>query len=363
MSSGISEEITRILEEKKNNAEKNALESLKKAEKAIPELKWINDTVRNAGVLKGYMMLRRDVPQSVRDGIASVSPELLKRKNEAELDADIAKLGARKQRLLARNGLSESSFLPAYECKICGDTGFVKDANGLRSRCQCYRSLLSEALTSRAGLPVKCASFDAFDDSLYPEEPDKEKYGVSSSPREHMKNVFRDCVDYAENFGPESENMLFIGAAGLGKTFLASCIAEKLLSECVPVVYVTVSSLFRAFSPFSSGDGDEADMYRELRKAVTEAELLIIDDLGTEKRTGTKYESLLEILNLRSSRDMTGTCKTIITTNLLPSEMEEYYGERVSSRIIGTFYLLRFCGDDVRLKLRIRKNIQAKSEL
>ena len=86
---------------------------------------------------------------------------------------------------------------------------------------------------------------------------------------------------------------------------------------------------------------------------ILNVELLIIDDLGTEKQIATRYEEMLEILNTREMHGRKRPCKTIITTNMTPQNLFDTYGERVASRILGTFDVLRFCGDDIRLKRKM----------
>ena len=43
---------------------------------------------------------------------------------------------------------------------------------------------------------------------------------------------------------------------------------------------------------------------------------------------------------------------TILSTNLLPAELENRYSQAIASRILGAFTQLRFIGSDIR---RIRK--------
>lgn len=77
-----------------------------------------------------------------------------------------------------------------------------------------------------------------------------------------------------------------------------------------------------------------------------EADLLIIDDLGTEvSNTFTNAE----IFNIVNSRILAGK-KTIISTNLTPKEISEIYTDRVFSRISDKFTPLKFYGQDLRFE-------------
>ncbi len=81
---------------------------------------------------------------------------------------------------------------------------------------------------------------------------------------------------------------------------------------------------------------------------ILEADLLIIDDLGTETMSNTKFTELFNVINTR----LLNNKKIIISTNLTLNELYNLYDERVMSRIIGNFNIYRFVGEDIRLKKR-----------
>ena len=84
---------------------------------------------------------------------------------------------------------------------------------------------------------------------------------------------------------------------------------------------------------------------------IFSVDLLIIDDLGTEPQSNSKYSELLNILNRRKSSNL----KTIASTNISLSEILEMYSERVFSRINEDFDILRFFGHDIRIIKRKRE--------
>ena len=77
-----------------------------------------------------------------------------------------------------------------------------------------------------------------------------------------------------------------------------------------------------------------------------EADLLIIDDLGTEL---TNSFTISELFNIINSRIISGK-KMIISTNLNVSELRDMYSDRIVSRIIGNFEVDLFFGKDLRFK-------------
>ena len=86
---------------------------------------------------------------------------------------------------------------------------------------------------------------------------------------------------------------------------------------------------------------------------LCECDLLILDDLGTE--FSTKF-SVAEIYNILNTR-MMSSLPTIISTNLTLARIQEQYGSRLVSRVIGGLDRVELIGTDVRqLKRRERKN-------
>ena len=82
--------------------------------------------------------------------------------------------------------------------------------------------------------------------------------GEKSSPRQQMRRVLGVCRDWAYSFGPDSPNLLFTGAPGLGQTFLSAAIARVVAEKGAGVAYDTVTPLLAAFERERfSRDNDE----------------------------------------------------------------------------------------------------------
>ena len=98
------------------------------------------------------------------------------------------------------------------------------------------------------------------------------------------------------------------------------------------------------FSKYS----ESADVYTA--KRLTDCDLLILDDLGTEFITDFSVSELFRIINTRL---LTGK-KTVISTNLSLSDVKKIYSERTFSRIVGNFVLLKFSGKDIRFLKKMK---------
>lgn len=66
------------------------------------------------------------------------------------------------------------------------------------------------------------------------------------SPRVVMTAALNACRRYAEKFSLQSGNLLLNGKPGLGKTFLAACIARTAAERGFSVVYETAVHFFEA---------------------------------------------------------------------------------------------------------------------
>lgn len=141
---------------------------------------------------------------------------------------------------------------------------------------------------------------------------------------------FKECKD-------EGLGLLIYGQPGNGKTYLSSCIANELLKRFVPVICVSINGLLGRIQETYNRWGKEAES--DVIKGLCNADLLIIDDLGTEKRSEKSDWSGSMIYNIVDSR-YRSNLPLIITTNLNinPKEtngvLTEMYGKRTEDRIL-----------------------------
>ena len=80
-------------------------------------------------------------------------------------------------------------------------------------------------------------------------------------------------------------------------------------------------------------------------------ELLVIDDLGTERVNQFTLPELFSLINERDNRKRA----TIITTNLSLEQLQNIYSERIFSRITSNFRLLKLSGPDIRKTKKIAR--------
>ena len=75
-----------------------------------------------------------------------------------------------------------------------------------------------------------------------------------------------------------------------------------------------------------------------------DCDLLVLDDLGTEFANQFTTAALFNVLNTRLVEDR----PTIISTNLELPEIKSRYNQRMASRLIYGYKVLRFVGKDIR---------------
>ena len=243
---------------------------------------------------------------------------------------------ARRAELLTDAGWPVDWLDGAWQCKRCRDTGLVEGR-----LCDCLRALYDKerARSLSALLKLGIESFETFDLTYYSAEPDPET-GVSD--RAQMEKIFSVCRNYARTFGPNSQNLLFRGKTGLGKTYLSACIARVVSDSGHSVVYETTVDALAAYEAQKFRPSDEADARVD---RLTGCELLILDDLGTEMVTEFSKSALYTLINAR----LLNRRKTIISTNLSEEETAAAYTPQICSRLEGEYQILPFVGTDIRL--------------
>lgn len=233
-------------------------------------------------------------------------------------------------RILREGGYPEDYSDVRYECERCGDTGFVET-----KMCDCMRRALVMAGYESSGLGalIGSQSFENFSLDYY-KKFDGNYDSVAWSVQKLRE--FSDCFD-ADSY----RNFLLIGGTGLGKTHLSTAVAKNVINRGYDVLYVTATGMLSDFEKKRFGNGEEP---KHRLERYTEAELLIIDDLGTETVNQFTLSCIYDVINERINRHHS----TIINTNLSKKDLETRYNERITSRLFGEYVPMVFKGRDIR---------------
>ncbi|MDE5823234.1 MAG: ATP-binding protein [Lachnospiraceae bacterium] len=207
--------------------------------------------------------------------------------------------------------------------------------------CQCEREVYEKEESERIrreflnDIAVK-RSAGLHDRALYECTFDKDM-GYNSQQSEKARG-------YALHFPKMLEKgigLLLWGDIGTGKTFLAGCIANALLNQCIPVMMTTFGRILNTLT----------GMFQEDRNSYIDSlnqySLLIIDDLGMERSTEFALEQVFNVIDTRyrSKKPL------IVTTNLTLDELKnpcDLARSRIYDRILEVCVPLKISSQNIR---------------
>lgn len=326
------QELKQLLKEyaqKRELAERNCEKKIDKLYLDNPKLSNIIDSIN-----KSSINLSKSILSGNKEQIHYIQKQLDDLKNE-------------KLTILKNLNISNSFFEPEYECKKCNDTGYLVDNNSIM--CSCLKQKLINLQYNKSNIyDVEKDSFDTFDDNILSDKPDEKKYNSTVSPRDNIQNIKKIAINFIKNFNnPNEKNLLFTGNTGLGKTFLSNCIANEILKQGETVLYQTAPIMLDEIIDYRFGKKDSF-----IYDNILNADLLIIDDLGTENLNSLKFTELFNVINTRLLNQNNHITKTIISTNLSLNNLFQNYDERIFSRLVGYYNICRFYGEDIRINKR-----------
>lgn len=311
------QEAMRTVALRRQTARANAEDARAEAEAAIPALRHVEEEVRVRGV---------------RCALAGASGG-----DRTAAAAALAKSKQELAALLASSGRPADALEPHFTCKKCQDTGSFEGHT-----CECVHKLMQklrrEEIEKLSSLSV--SSFDTMELRYYPNTMD-EKLG--EPVRTYMGELLEELRTYAEEFDRSSESLMLFGNAGLGKTHAALAIAGIVLAKDMDVIYVSSPDFFAKLEALHFGS-DPSGEEETLLQTAAGADLLILDDLGTEFNSGFFLSTLYSLLNNRLGAHL----PTIVTTNITDGALlEKLYTEKISSRL-SSFVPCLFVGKDIR---------------
>ncbi len=260
---------------------------------------------------------------------------------------DIKNIMQQKLFLLTENNYPSNYLDDIYSCTDCKDTGVLDDGH---TWCHCYREKITKQLLKNSNMEdvLKRENFKTFTLDLFSTTV-QEDYNISV--RDHMRNMLDMAKVYTADFGMQKNNVILSGSTGTGKTFLTHCIAENLINRGFMVVYFTAIEMLE-FIKSANFNSDANSM--QMIRLIKSADLLILDDLGTEYASDYNNTELFSIINYRMIREDKAT---IISTNLSMNEIRSRYSERLSSRIVGNCDNWVLFGNDLRMVIKFGDKI------
>lgn len=148
-----------------------------------------------------------------------------------------------------------------------------------------------------------------------------------------------DLMQVGNTLPPYRNGLILTGGYGTGKTHLAAAIANNLVEKGVMVLFDTYAGHLDRLK--KEMDSSELRGYLDKMKSMP---MLVIDDLGKEKKTEWSQQILFSVLNHRYEHYL----PTVITSNMSPKEIPEYVEGAVASRLMETFEIVQMHSSDYR---------------
>lgn len=159
------------------------------------------------------------------------------------------------------------------------------------------------------------------------------------------EKLFEIAKYYINNFKKmkrENKGILLHGESGNGKSYFSACISNSLLEQCTPVICVGAIALTERINEAKKTFG-EGGIFTVLN-SLDNADLLIIDDLGTEEDNKWTRAMVYQIIEKRNSTNL----PVIITTNIPIDELKSRYDYRTYSRLMEMCSFIQNTGPDIR---------------
>ena len=246
----------------------------------------------------------------------------------------------------------------AAVCPICGGTGWkIIERAGLSGAepCKCAEEARAEALQENSGIPPNYvrATLDNFQ---IPQDNPVARTGLGT--------VLMQVRSFVREFpNPDRPGLLLAGDTGTGKTHLAVAALKAIIDKGHGGIFFDYQNLLdriRSSYDKSSGSAD-----KETFRSALDAEVLLLDDLGSHRVTDWVEDTVTSIVTYRCNHRK----PLIATTNLSPDDtgsvayttpggsdvhrksLREAIGERARSRLFEMCRVVRMPAvEDYRVK-------------
>lgn len=216
-----------------------------------------------------------------------------------------------------------SSIAPAT-CSHCSGSGWIplSDDNLRVEPCGCQGDLRRRQRITASRIPRR----------YFPHCRLEHFYDRGSGALVQARSRVREFVDVWMPGIDHGRGLLFSGPCGSGKTHLAVAAILELIDAAKPgkLLFSNFQELIQEIQ--ASFDSDDVPSKSEILRPLLEADLLVLDELGSQKPSMFVQDMLYYIINSRYNEERS----TIFTTNLTDETnpaLTANIGERLRSRL------------------------------
>lgn len=164
----------------------------------------------------------------------------------------------------------------------------------------------------------------------------------SDKSNPQLEDVMQNYVQNFTTFKKSGKGLLLWGDVGTGKTYMAASVANALIDEGYKVLMTNFATLTNKIQGMWEGK-------QEYINSLNHYALLILDDLGTERKSEYMQEMVYNIIDSRYRSGL----PMIITTNLSIEEIKkpkEIGNTRIYDRILERCHPINVSGSSKRRK-------------
>lgn len=175
--------------------------------------------------------------------------------------------------------------------------------------------------------------------------------------RDGTSSIYDTAKGFIENIDNNllsGKGIIFLGGCGVGKSHLSAAIANAALSSGHTVVYEVVPTLL---SSIRKTYGDDSLKEWEILESLELCDLLVLDDIGSEKSTEWTESILYSIVNKRYEMNKS----IILSTNCTLEALKTKVGVRTIDRILEMCKVVKSTANSYRKEMAF-KNLKGENK-
>lgn len=227
------------------------------------------------------------------------------------------------------------------QCPLCNGNLFIlyEDEKGysMSKECECRKTRIAENRLKFANIPesYKGMRLNNFKWDIYKSQESRQLISISI-------DIIKKYISNMELNKKEGLGLyIYSNVKGSGKTRLAASLANEFIDKYSIQVKFAVSTKILAEIK-KTYEKDNNDTESKLIEDICKAQILIIDDFGTEKISDWVNEKFFDIINERYLNKKV----TIFTSNLSVNNLP--HDERIKSRIKERVVIVKFPEESIR---------------